>query len=53
MLLAIAILVTLFAHPHIIVPIILVIGAIVIAWENYKVIKAKEEQGNDEVQAVD
>lgn len=37
-LLAIAILVTLLAHPHIIVPIVLVTGAIIMAWQNYRVL---------------
>ena len=40
-LLVLAIVITLLAHPHIIVPIILVIGAIVMGWQNYKILKAR------------
>jgi len=49
-LLGIAILITLFAHPHIVVPIILIIGAIVLAQQNYKVLKirAEVEKHNEE-----
>ena len=38
-LLVIAVLVTLFAHPHIAVPIVLVIGAVIMAWQNYRVLR--------------
>ena len=46
-LLVLAILITLFAHPHIIVPIILVIGAVMMIWQNYRVLKAKEENNEN------
>lgn len=58
-LLAIAMVALVFTNAHIIVPIVLIIGAIVIAWENYKIIKAKKEreqereQEKDEVQVMD
>jgi len=55
-LLSLAVLATLFAHPHITVPIILVIGAIVMAWQNYRILRLRDksqEQQNDEVQVVD
>ena len=47
-LLVLAILITLFAHPHIIVPIILVIGAVMMIWQNYRVLKAKSMEGTNE-----
>lgn len=47
-LLTLAILITLFAHPHIIVPIVLVIGAIVMMWQNYRVLKVKSMEGSNE-----
>lgn len=56
-LLAVAILVTLLAHPHIAVPIVLVTGAIIMAWQNYRVLatreRLQEQHRVDEVQTVD
>ena len=53
-LLVLAILATLLAHPHIIVPIVLITGAVVMAWQNYRVLRSKlQEQESDEVQAMD
>ena len=46
-LLALAILAILFTHAHIIVPIILVIGATVMGWQNYKILKARSIQGEN------
>lgn len=46
-LLILAILITLFAHPHIIVPIVLVIGAIMMVWQNYRVLKAQRENNEN------
>ena len=40
-LLILAIVITLLAHPHIIVPIILVTGAVVMGWQNYRILKAR------------
>ncbi|GAG80636.1 unnamed protein product [marine sediment metagenome] len=53
-----AILATLFAHPHIIVPIVLVTGAVIMAWQNYRILRVRnklqeQEQEVDEIQAVD
>ena len=47
-LLILAIVITLLAHPHIIVPVILVIGAIVMGWQNYKILKACSMQVSNE-----
>ena len=53
-LIVLAILATLLAHPHIIVPIILITGAVIMAWQNYRVLREKsQEQGVNEVQTVD
>ena len=46
-LLILAILITLFARPHIIVPIILVIAAVMMMWQNYRTLKAKEENNEN------
>lgn len=43
-LVVLAILATLFAHPHIIVPIILIVGAIVMAWQNYHALRYELQQ---------
>lgn len=40
-LLVLAILATLFAHPHIIVPVVLITGAVVMAWQNYRALKVR------------
>jgi len=47
-LLILAILITLFAHPHITVPIILVIAAVIMFWQNYRVLKAQSMEGSNE-----
>ena len=47
-LLILAILITLFAHPHSIVPIILVIGATVMGWQNYKILKVRSIEVSNE-----
>jgi len=39
-----AILITLFAHPHIVVPVILIVGAVVTAWQNYKILKDRAQE---------
>ena len=55
-LLAIATLATLFTHAHIIVPIVLVVGAIIMAWQNYRILRGRlqrQEQEVDEVQVMD
>lgn len=54
-LIILAILITLLAHPHILVPIALVIGAILIAWQNYNMIRKarirQQEEDNENLQA--
>ena len=47
-LLILAIVITLLAHPHIIVPIILVIGATIMGWQNYKILKVRSIQVSNE-----
>ena len=55
-LLAIATLATLFTRAHIVVPIVLVTGAIIMAWQNYRILRLRgksQEQEVDEVQVMD
>ena len=49
-LLGVAMLAILFTHSHIVVPIILVVGAVIMAWQNYRVIKDKVEVEVKEVE---
>ena len=46
-LLILAMVITLLAHPHIIVPIILAIGAIIMGWQNYKILKAQSTNSTE------
>ena len=49
-LLVLAILTTLFTHAHIVVPIVLVVGAIIMAWQNYRILRGRsQEQESNEV----
>lgn len=47
-LLVLAILATLLAHPHIIVPIVLITGAVIMAWQNYRVLTMRGKSQEQE-----
>ena len=53
-LLAIAIIALIFTNAHIIVPIVLITGAIIMAWQNYKILRGRlQKQESNEVQVMD